>query len=57
MKISLDKLRYQGEDCFDKNRDKPISNAQFRTIALIEKHLDGVFGGNTFGEAWDFIKS
>lgn len=56
MEISLDKLRFQGEECSDKNRDNPISYAQFKAIALIEKYFKNVFYGNTFGEAWDFIK-
>lgn len=56
MKISLDKLRFQGEECSNNNRDKPISEQQFKTILLIKEHFKDIFNGKTFGDAWDFIK-
>lgn len=51
----LDKLKFQGEECYVYNRDNPISEVQFRTISIIEKYFKDVFNGHTFGEAWDFI--
>jgi len=56
MKIALDRLKFQGENCADYNRNKAISEQQFKTIFIIEKYFNDEFKGSNFGEAWDFIQ-
>lgn len=57
MKKTLDRLKFQGENCADYNRNKAISEQQLKTIFVIEKYFDDEFKGSNFGEAWGFILS